>query len=134
MLVKLIVGLARTNIIAQCAQITNMRLMATLIISALSVPMRMVPMAREKSARLAKIIAKDAKAALLATYVCTDSKYLGNGDCLDACPSGSKAAGAGITGRLCVLDSCALGFMVVPETGACEPQFPCSYLYSLYTF
>ena len=54
MLVKLIVGLARTNIIAQCAQMTNMPLMANVIISALSVPMLMVPLAREKSARLAK--------------------------------------------------------------------------------
>jgi hypothetical protein len=69
MLAKLIVGLARTNIIAQCAQMTNMRLTATVIISVLSVPLLMVRKAREKSARLAKSIAKDAKAALLATYV-----------------------------------------------------------------
>ena len=68
MLAKLIVTLARTNIIAQCAQMTNMPLMANVIISALSVPMLMVPPAQGKNARLAKIIAKDAKATLLATY------------------------------------------------------------------
>ena len=67
-LAKLIVCLARTNTIAQCAQMTNMPLMVNVIISVLSVPMLMVPLARGKSARLAKIIAKDAKAALLATY------------------------------------------------------------------
>ena len=37
MLVKLIVGLARTNIIAQCAQMTNMRLMAIVRINRLIV-------------------------------------------------------------------------------------------------
>ena len=68
MLVKFIVGLARTNIIAQCAQMTNMRLMAIVIISTLSVPILIVQIAQEKNARLAKFIAKDAKAALLAAY------------------------------------------------------------------
>ena len=68
MLVKLFVDRAKTNIIAQCAQMTNMPLMASAIISALSVSMLMVPPAQGKNARLAKIIAKDAKATLLATY------------------------------------------------------------------
>ena len=49
---------------------------------------------------------------------------MSNDDCLDVCPSSSTASGAGITGRICLQDSCALGFKVVSETGACEPDVP----------
>ena len=49
---------------------------------------------------------------------------MSNDDCLDVCPSSSTASGAGITGRICLQDSCALGFKVVSETGACEPDLP----------
>ena len=57
-LAKLIIYFARTNTIAQCAQIINMPLMMNVIISVLSVPMLMMPLARERSAKLANNIAK----------------------------------------------------------------------------